>query len=62
MPDKNDIIKSSWSILSIAKLFILFSCSEENSKSKKDKHPNIVFIMSDHNAYQAISVYSDELI
>ena len=37
---------------------ILFSCSE---KPKQDR-PNILFIMSDDHAYQAISAYSDRLI
>ncbi len=39
---------------------ILNSCSEK----KKDisKRPNILFIMSDDHAYQAISAYSDKLI
>ena len=32
------------------------------SCSKKDERPNILFIMSDDHAYQAISSYSDKLI
>lgn len=56
-------------ILSILTLvLILFSCKEQKKKetafseaSAKEK-PNIVFIMSDDHAYQAISAYSDELI
>lgn len=31
-------------------------------QSQKDKRPNIVFIMSDDHAYQAISAYSNKLI
>ena len=42
---------------------VLFSsCSEEPEKLKKPERPNIVFIMSDDNAYQAISAYDDKLI
>jgi arylsulfatase A-like enzyme len=32
------------------------------TKPKKSKRPNIVFIMSDDHAYQAISAYSDKLL
>lgn len=38
------------------------SCSGEESQPKFAKKPNIVFIMSDDHAYQAISAYSDRLI
>lgn len=38
---------------------ILFSCNERRVKSDR---PNIVFIMSDDHAYQAISAYSNKLI
>ena len=37
----------------------LYSCKE---KVAEPKRPNIVFIMSDDHAYQAISAYSDKLI
>jgi len=37
----------------------IISCS---SGAREAKRPNIVFIMSDDHAYQAISAYSDELI
>jgi len=36
-----------------------YSCAPEIQKSQK---PNIVFIMSDDHAFQAISAYSDKLI
>lgn len=47
---------------------MLYNC--KNATQKKDdivevelpKHPNIIFIMSDDHAYQAISAYSDKLI
>ena len=37
-------------------LLLMFSCSDN------DKRPNILFIMSDDHAYQAISAYDDKLI
>ncbi len=54
------------------KLIILFlglifcSCKNKNTEQNKDnshseKKPNILFIMSDDHAYQAISAYSDKL-
>lgn len=39
-----------------------FACSETSKETKKKPRPNIVFIMSDDHAYQAISAYSDKLI
>ncbi len=39
-----------------------FSCSEALKETNKKVRPNIVFIMSDDHAYQAISAYSDQLI
>ncbi len=41
---------------------LLFSCGEKSEKASVPKKPNIVFIMSDDHAYQAISAYSDKLI
>ncbi len=46
----------SYSIL----VFIIFSCSRKEEKITT--RPNILFIMSDDHAYQAISAYSDKLI
>lgn len=48
-------------------LIILVSCKEakENQKEydeRQEERPNILFIMSDDHAYQAISAYSDRLI
>ncbi len=42
----------------------LLSCEEcvQNSKKANVKRPNILFIMSDDHAYQAISAYNDGLI
>jgi arylsulfatase A-like enzyme len=42
---------------------VLVSCSSrENSEEKVSSRPNIVFIMADDHAYQAISAYSDRLM
>jgi len=45
-------------------LLVLFftSCGRKNPVKKENKRPNIVFIMSDDHAYQAISAYDDKLI
>ena len=44
------------------KLFLLSVILFTVSCSEKDERPNILFIMSDDHAYQAISSYSDKLI
>ena len=38
------------------------SCKHSEEKVKNKQKPNIVFIMSDDHAYQAISAYSDKLL
>jgi arylsulfatase A-like enzyme len=38
------------------------SCGSPAKNDKKTDTPNIIFIMSDDHAYQAISAYSDDLI
>ena len=43
-------------ILIITLIILLNSCTNQ------DKRPNILFIMSDDHAYQAVSAYSDKLI
>lgn len=44
-------------------IILLFSsCQREVGEKKISTRPNIVFIMSDDHAYQAISAYSDKLI
>ena len=50
----------TYSIFSIF-LFLLNACDSYNTE-KQSKRPNIVFIMSDDHAYQAISAYDDKLI
>jgi len=42
--------------------FLFFACNSPKAEKKQSKRPNIVFIMSDDHAYQAISAYDDKLI
>ena len=42
--------------------FLLFTSCKQEAKEQISKKPNIVFIMSDDHAYQAISAYDDKLI
>nr|WP_313789991.1 sulfatase [Allomuricauda aurantiaca] len=52
-------------LLKVMLLFLfsgLIACAQKNAQKKKDQRPNILFIMSDDHAYQAISAYSDKLI
>ena len=48
-------------ILTVIGALFLLPITAEAQKSKK-KRPNIIFIMSDDHAYQAISAYDDKLI
>ncbi len=44
-------------------VLILYACSpQKEEKAQSPKRPNILFIMSDDHAYQAISAYGSELI
>ncbi|MEA3462046.1 MAG: sulfatase-like hydrolase/transferase, partial [Bacteroidota bacterium] len=47
-------------LLSLLALALSFTACSEQVEEKA--RPNIVFIMSDDHAYQAISAYSDQLI
>tara|TARA_R110002096_G_scaffold290007_1_gene484287 strand:- start:9638 stop:11257 length:1620 start_codon:yes stop_codon:yes gene_type:complete len=40
---------------------LLFSCANQNKVNKTSDRPNIIFIMTDDHAYQAISAYDDRL-
>jgi arylsulfatase A-like enzyme len=53
------ITKKTLYALSILSLVLLLAC---NLPQKENTRPNILFIMSDDHAYQAISAYSDRLI
>jgi arylsulfatase A-like enzyme len=46
----------------LAGSFLLASCQSATQKHNRDDRPNILFIMSDDHAYQAISAYSSYLI
>lgn len=51
------------SIVLAALLVLSFSCKNSEEKIEEvHKRPNIIFIMSDDHAYQAISAYGDNLI
>ena len=54
-------MKYSWFLL-ICCLIFCRSCQRKDAPIKDKKRPNIVFIMSDDHAYQAISAYDDKLI
>ncbi|WP_273274634.1 sulfatase [Maribacter polysiphoniae] len=43
-------------------LFLANACAQPKTDLPKTDRPNIVFIMSDDHAYQAISAYNDQLI
>ncbi|MFT5250672.1 MAG: arylsulfatase A-like enzyme, partial [bacterium] len=51
-------------ILLVTSSIFLTGCQVQKDSNGNDskKRPNIVFIMSDDHAYQAISAYSDHLI
>ena len=50
-------------IVLAALLVLAFSCKNSEEKTEEiQKRPNIIFIMSDDHAYQAISAYNDKLI
>ena len=54
-------IKSRLTILLL--MLSLFACCQQNDKNEStSRRPNILFIMSDDHAYQAISAYQDHLI
>ncbi|WP_430815108.1 sulfatase family protein [Carboxylicivirga sp. RSCT41] len=43
-------------------LLLLSSCGHKKESTQSQARPNIIFMMSDDHAYQAISAYSDKLI
>src|SRR5262245_18695532 len=48
--------------LILLSIVLIQSIAMAQHQNKKDGRPNIVFIMSDDHAYQAISAYSNKLI
>lgn len=57
--NSGNYVKAATALTFAATLCLVSSCKEEQAKPER---PNIVFIMSDDHAYQAISAYSDKLI
>ena len=54
-------MKIKWYLVIVMALILTFyACTDE--KNKTPQRPNILFIMSDDHAYQAISAYSNRLI
>ncbi|MDI1322049.1 MAG: sulfatase [Algoriphagus sp.] len=49
-------------LLSTFLLLLTFSCKTDQTEKEEAKRPNIIFIMSDDHAYQAISAYDNRLI
>ncbi len=54
--------KLSQAIVFIVVLVMLYACNSEKKSKLVSKRPNILFIMSDDHAYQAISAYDSTLI
>ena len=54
------MVTIKWSLSIIILLSIVVGCKP--AEKKADSRPNILFIMSDDHAYQAISAYDDKLI
>ena len=50
--------------LALVVLIVIYSCQQkkEGSDSNVSERPNIIFMMADDHAYQAISAYSNHLI
>jgi len=57
-------MKKSIPVLFLLSLCMITSCKDsgDGNGTQPQKRPNIVFIMSDDHAYQAISAYNDQLI
>jgi len=49
-------------LLIILVVSLMFSCANQNKVNENDSRPNIIFIMTDDHAYQAISAYDDRLL
>ncbi|MBN2764106.1 MAG: sulfatase, partial [Bacteroidales bacterium] len=56
-------LNNSYAILLSVLIFTvgISACSSEEKKTEEDRPPNILFIMSDDHAYQAISAYGHNL-
>lgn len=54
------VMKHLMPMMAFVITFGLYSCAKQ--EEQKPKRPNIIFMMADDHAYQAISAYSDHLI
>ena len=54
--------KTARSIIFFSFLFFFFSCSNPAEKEEVKGPPNIIFMMTDDHAQQAISAYGSELL
>ena len=55
---------SLYSIFSITGLLLLsvYACNSPNKKKQENKPLNIVYIMADDHAYQAVSAYGSQVV
>ena len=55
--------KSFYSIFSITSLLLLSicACNSPNEKQKENKPLNVIYIMADDHAYQAVSAYGSQV-
>ncbi len=62
-PNKDAMNYNRFHIFSHLSLLVtLLACQVKTENSKQNQRPNVLFIMSDDHAYQAISAYNDQLI
>lgn len=57
----NQIYSHMRNLLLILVVSLMFSCANRNKVNKTNDRPNIIFMMTDDHAYQAISAYDDRL-
>ena len=55
--------RRTYRILSITALFLIFicGCNLPNEKQKENKPLNVIYIMADDHAYQAVSAYGSQV-
>ena len=56
--------KSFYSIFSITSLLLLSicACNSPNEKQQENKPLNVIYIMADDHAYQAVSAYGSQVL
>lgn len=62
LKSKKNMPFSCGKVVLVALFLSMASCSINKKQGAKEQKPNIVFIMSDDHAYQAISAYDNKLI